>query len=115
MAATEARPFWPPLSVIFLTLAVASLALSASVAGGGRLGRIRSVRPRGWAWLFGISFLTFFAYWTFFAAIHLLDPTVASFLGRTETLVTIFLGVVFLGERFRRIEIAGGLLVVHSA
>jgi drug/metabolite transporter (DMT)-like permease len=105
----------PALSVLFLALAAAALVLSVVIAAGGRIRLIRAVRLKGWVWLAGISVLTFFAYWTFFAAIRLLDPTVASFLGRVETLVTIFFGVVFLGERFRRIEISGGLLVLTGA
>ena len=36
----------------------------------------------------------------------------ASFLGRTETLVTILFGLAVLGERFRRHEAAGGALVL---
>jgi drug/metabolite transporter (DMT)-like permease len=102
----------PTFSVLLLTLGIAALVLSAVILVSGRGAQVRALSARGWIWLAGISALTFFSYWTLFAAIDLLDPTVASFLGRTETLVTIFFGVVFLGERFRRKEIAGALLVL---
>jgi len=102
----------PVLSLLCLSLSLAALVLCVVIVAGGRAGQVRAMRLGGWVWILGISALTFFSYWTLFTAIHLLDPTVASFLGRAETLVTIFFGVVFLGERFRRGEIAGALLVL---
>jgi len=41
----------------------------------------------------------------------LMDPTVTSFLGRTEVLVTILVSYVFLKERLKGLEIPGALLV----
>jgi drug/metabolite transporter (DMT)-like permease len=41
-----------------------------------------------------------------------LDPTVAAFISRLQTLVSVFLGVIFLKERFGRREIIGALLLI---
>ena len=41
-----------------------------------------------------------------------MDPTVASFISRLQTLVSVFLGVMFLKERFGRREIVGAALLV---
>jgi len=102
----------PTFSVVFLALSLAALVLTVVIAACGSAGQVRAVPLRGWIWLLGISCLTFFSYWTLFSAIRLLDPTVASFLGRMETLVTIFFGVAFLGERFKRKEVAGAAIVL---
>jgi len=102
----------PTLSVLFLALSAAALVLTVLIAFHGGLGTLKRQSRRGWAWLAGVSALTFFAYWTLFKAVDLLDPTVASFLGRTETLVTILFGMVFLGERLSRRELGGGALVI---
>lgn len=105
----------PTLSVLVVVQVVAAAVLSAILFTGGRRGLLSRVSVRGWLWIGGIAALTFFCYWTLFAAIDLLDPTVASFLGRAETLVTIAFGIAFLGERFRTIEIVGALLVLFGA
>ncbi len=49
----------------------------------------------------------------FFAAIRRLDPAVASFFDRSETLFAVLLGLWLFGERFTRLEVAG--LVVLAA
>jgi len=104
----------PTLSILVVVLAVAALVLSVVMFTGGRHRVLAKVSVRGWVWVGGIAASTFFCYWTFFAAIDLLDPTVASFLGRAETLVTIAFGVAFLGERFRKVEIVGAVLVLFG-
>lgn len=101
----------PTLTLLFLTQGVAGLVLSVILFTGGRERRLLRVKGKAWAQLAGVSCLYFFAYWTMFAAIQLLDPTVASFLGRTEVLVTILFAVTFLGERFNLMEGTGALLV----
>jgi drug/metabolite transporter (DMT)-like permease len=50
--------------------------------------------------------------WTYFAALKLLDPAIAAFVGRLETFVIIVLGVIIFRERFSRIEIPGSILVI---
>jgi len=103
----------PALSLIFMMQGVAGLVLSVIVFRQGAVSaRLRAVSLKGWLSLAGIASLTFFGYWTFFLAIERLDPTVASFISRIETLVTILIGMAFLGERLGRREAAGGCLVI---
>ena len=52
------------------------------------------------------------AIWAHWAGIKMMDATLASFLNRSETLVTISLGIGILGERFTRSEALGGFLVL---
>ena len=111
----KAEETLPVLSVLLVMQALAGAMLTAALCAGGGLRMLRGTRRAGWAWIGVIVILTFFAYWTFFAALDLLDPTVASFLGRAETLVTISFGVIFLSERFLRGEIAGAALVLGGA
>jgi drug/metabolite transporter (DMT)-like permease len=47
----------------------------------------------------------------FFAAIRRLDPAVASFFDRSETLFAVLLGLLLFGERFTRLEVAGVALL----
>lgn len=101
----------PTLTLLFLSQGVAGIVLSVILFTGGRERRLLRVKWSAWAQLAGVACLYFFAYWTIFAAIKLLDPTVASFLGRTEVLVTILFAVTFLGERFNLMEGTGALLV----
>jgi drug/metabolite transporter (DMT)-like permease len=56
--------------------------------------------------------LSFVAIWSFWAGIDRLHPAVAGFLGRSETLVSIALGVVLLGERFRPTEGVGAAVAI---
>ena len=55
---------------------------------------------------------SFLAVWGFWSGVKRLDPAVASFLGRTETIVAIAMGILVLGERFRRLEAIGGLVAI---
>lgn len=47
----------------------------------------------------------------FFSAIQLIDPTVASFLDRSETLFAVLFGIWLLGERLVRLEVIGMLTI----
>ena len=47
----------------------------------------------------------------FFSAIRLIDPTVASFFDRSETVFAVLLGLWLFGERFMWIELAGMALL----
>ena len=62
--------------------------------------------------LLAITASAFVAIWAVWEGIRLLDPTVAAFLNRTEVIMIVFAGVVFLGERFRRVEILGAVVAI---
>lgn len=76
-------------------------------------GFVRFPRERRLVWLlFGHSVCAFAAIWLVWEGIRRLDPTVAAFLNRTEVLMIVAAGLLFLGERFRRIEIAFAVLAI---
>ncbi|MFH2001513.1 MAG: DMT family transporter [Planctomycetota bacterium] len=102
----------PALSVLLLSQGIAGVTLSAIVFTGDGRDRLKKICSRDWFRMAGLSLLYLVAYWTLFAALRLLDPTVATFLGRTEVLVTILFAMLFLGERFSRYEIAGSVFVL---
>ncbi|MHC4944240.1 MAG: DMT family transporter, partial [Planctomycetota bacterium] len=108
------QAYLPAFSILFLSQVVAGGVLSLLVLSRGTFRKLGALSARGWTWLAVIVAITFFAYWTLFVALELLDPTVASFVGRAETLVTIFLGMILFGERMGGREILGALLVLSG-
>jgi len=56
--------------------------------------------------------LSFVAVWCFWEGVSRIESALASFLNRAETLVAVAMGIVFLGERFRRLEVVGAALAV---
>lgn len=74
----------------------------------------RTGRPteRAWWLALGHAGLSFVAVWALWSGVRLIGAALGSFLGRTETLVTVALAIVILGERFRRIEAVGAVLAV---
>jgi drug/metabolite transporter (DMT)-like permease len=48
----------------------------------------------------------------FFSAIQLIDPAVASFFDRSETVFAIILGIWMFGERFRPVELIGMVVLL---
>jgi len=67
---------------------------------------------RDWINIIAFSSFSIVALQTLWMGIQHLDPTVAAFLSRLQTLVAVFLGVVFLRERFGRWEAIGGLVMI---
>jgi len=109
----EVRQEVSAFSIIVITQPIAFVILSLPLIRDSRLRqKARSTSARGWGWITLIALLTGLGYYLYYTAIPLLDTTVASFLHRSETLVTIAFGVILLRERFRPGELGGGLLVL---
>ena len=72
---------------------------------------VRHIRA-GWLWLGFFSLSSVFALWFFWAGVQQMDPSLASFLNRTQVLLVILFGVVFLRERFTRGEALGGTVSI---
>ena len=49
---------------------------------------------------------------SFFRALHLLDPALASFLNQLNVVLIVLIGVLFLGERFNRVEAVGMIVAL---
>ncbi|KPL05002.1 MAG: hypothetical protein AMJ73_03010 [candidate division Zixibacteria bacterium SM1_73] len=101
-----------PLTLNALVFPIGSVVLGLGIIPQKRWKRILDLTGKAWAWTLTFTVLAFVAIWTYWIGIKMMDPTLASFLNRSETLVTILLGVVILGERFTRGEGFGAILVL---
>jgi drug/metabolite transporter (DMT)-like permease len=101
-----------PLALNAIIFPVGAVVLGLAMIPGKRWKRIGKMDRKGWGWTMAFSLLACVAIWAHWAGIKMMDPTLASFLNRSETLVTISLGIGLLGERFTRGEALGGFLVL---
>lgn len=67
---------------------------------------------RDWMHILAFSAFSIAALQTMWAGVQHLDPTVASFIARLQTLVSVFLGVFFLKDHFGVLETIGALLLI---
>ncbi len=72
-----------------------------------RPGLRASFPARGYWPIVALGLISGFSTVFFFSAIKLIDPAVASFFDRSETVFAILFGLWLFGERFMRIELAG--------
>ena len=101
-----------PITNIALSFSIATLAMGVLMFPSREWRELSRCSAKGWLWasFFTIgSIAALMAMWT---GIKHLDPTVASFIGRLQTVVAVFLGVLLLKERLRAVEIMGGALVL---
>jgi drug/metabolite transporter (DMT)-like permease len=101
-----------PLALNALVFAMGAIVLGLCVIPQKRWKRIFVLNGKAWLWTLTFTVLAFAAIWTYWIGIRMMDPTLASLLNRTETLVTILLGIAILRERFSRGEALGAVLVL---
>ncbi len=101
-----------PLALNALVFPISSVLLAPSLVLRRRRKLLLALDWKAWGWTLAFSVLAFVAIWTYWIGIKMMDPTLASFLNRFETLVTISLGILILGERFTRGEGLGAVLVL---
>jgi drug/metabolite transporter (DMT)-like permease len=101
-----------PLALSALVFTIGAIVLGLAMLPQKRWKRISAIDARGWRWTIAFSVLAFVAIWTYWIGLKMMDPTLASFLNRFETLVTISLGIVILGERFSKGEGLGTFLML---
>jgi len=101
-----------PLALNALVFPIGAIVLGLCVIPQKRWKRIFALNGKAWVWTLTFTVLAFAAIWTYWIGIKMMDPTLASLLNRTETLVTILLGIVILGERFSRGEALGAILAL---
>lgn len=70
---------------------------------------------RAWGPVLWLGLLNGAANFLLFTAINLGDPTLAAFFSRSETLYSVALGALFLGERMHRRQWAGVILAMAGA
>jgi drug/metabolite transporter (DMT)-like permease len=101
-----------PLALNAIIFPVGAVVLGLAMLPGKKWKRIARMDSKGWGWTLAFSLLACVAIWTHWIGIKMMDPTLASFLNRFETLVTISLGMMILGERFTWGEALGAFLVL---
>ena len=101
-----------PLALSTIVFTFGAIVLGLAMLPKKRWKRIQAMDARAWKWTVAFSVLAWVAIWTYWIGLSMMDPTLASFLNRFETLVTISLGMLFLGERFTRGEGLGAFLAM---
>jgi uncharacterized membrane protein len=101
-----------PLLMNSLIFSVATVLLSGALLPIKGIKQVFTLTRRGWFWLGLFSGSSWLAVWAYWAGIQRMDPSLAAFLNRTEVLIAIFLGIIFLKERFSRAETLGALLSI---
>jgi drug/metabolite transporter (DMT)-like permease len=101
------------LLLIAMIFSIASLILSLTyIPFNNNFRKILRIKPIGWLWLLSFTGSSVVALWLFWAGIQKIDPSLGAFLNRTEVMVAILLGIIFLKERFNRIETLGAVLSI---
>ncbi len=101
-----------PLLMNCLIFSVATVFLTVTYLPVRGICRIFTLSRQGWFWLAMFTITSWLAIWAFWAGVQAMDPSLAAFLNRTEVLVVLMLGFVFLRERFTRLEILGVVLSI---
>jgi len=100
-----------PLSFSLSQLGLAAVYSFLWLAFRRRIGWITRISPGQWTFLVVIALLFLSAVYTMWIGLSRLPVTAASLLSRLEILVTVFLGMALLGDRFRPKEIAGAVVL----
>jgi drug/metabolite transporter (DMT)-like permease len=100
-----------PLLMNSIIFSVASVVMTVMLPFKG-VRKTFSVTKKGWFWLMMFSVGSWLAVWLYWAGIQRMDPSLAAFLNRSEVPVAILLGMIFLKERFTKLEILGAILSI---
>jgi len=101
-----------PAHLVALIFSIATLIQGAWMIQTGQWREVVHCSAKAWLYIVIFSALSIAALWTLWAGVKYLDPSVAAFISRLQTLVTVFLGIWLLGERFRILEAVGGVVVI---
>ena len=95
-----------------MIFSIATVIMSVAYIPFNNLKKIFAIKREGWIWLLLFTTSSFLAIWLFWAGIKNIDPSLGAFLNRTEVMIAILMGIIFLGERFNRIETLGAILSI---
>jgi drug/metabolite transporter (DMT)-like permease len=101
----------PPTQMVGVMFSFSVLILGVWCGITGEWRQFFLCSRRDWINILAFSVTSIAALLSMWSAIAHLDPTVASFIGRLQTLVAVVLGVSFLREKFRAAEFVGGIIV----
>ena len=99
-----------PLLMNSLIFTIATTAFAVWTLPRRNLRQSFSISRVGWFWILMFALTSWMALWAFWAGVQRMDPSLASFLNRSEVLVAILLGIIFLRERFTKLETIGTIL-----
>ena len=111
IAAKPVLDYLDPLSFSISQFGLASLFSFAWILIRKRAYMVRAVTPGQWTFLVVIALLFLSAVYTMWIGLSRIPATAASLLNRLEILVTVFLGMALLGDRFSRKEAYGALVM----
>ena len=111
IAAKPVLGYLDPLSFSVSQLGLASVFSFIWLLFRGEVGMIRKITPGQWTFLVVIALLFLSAVYTMWIGLSRIPATAASLLSRLEILVTVFLGMALLGDRFRPKEILGAVVL----
>lgn len=101
-----------PLLMSTLMFSVATVIMSAAFVPFRGIRNVFCLSREGWLWLLLFTGSSLIAIWCFWAGVQKMDPSLAAFLSRSEVLIAVLLGIIFLGERFNRRETFGAVLSI---
>lgn len=101
-----------PLLLNCLIFSIATLILFLWLLPRNELKQIKHLSSKGWFWIVMFSVFSWIAIMAFWAGVQKIDPSLASFVHRMEVPIAILLGVIVLGEKFKKIEFLGILLAM---
>jgi len=101
-----------PLLMNSLIFLIATVFLSVTLLPARGIKNVFKLSARGWFWLLMFVISSLLAIWGFWAGVQRMDPSLAALLNRAEVMVAIVLGMIFLKERFTKVETLGVLLSI---
>lgn len=101
-----------PLLMNSLIFLIASIFLSVTLLPARGIKNVFTLSAKGWFWLMMFVVSSLIAILAFWAGVQRMDPSLAALLNRAEVMVAIVLGMIFLKERFTKIETIGVLIAV---
>ncbi|MBI1978845.1 MAG: DMT family transporter [Candidatus Aenigmarchaeota archaeon] len=101
-----------PTTGAFFVFGFSTIGTFAMLVATKKIGKIKQLMPRFWKPLLLIGVLNGVSATLWFYLLGLMGPSLLSFLLRFSTIFMIIMGIVFLKERFSKLEIVGGLIMI---
>ncbi len=111
IAAKPVLDYLDPLSFSISQFGIATVFSGVWLVAHRKLGDLRRVTPGQWSFLVTVSLLFLSSIYTMWIGLSMIPATAASVLNRLEILVTVFLGMAMLGDRFTKREAVGALVM----
>ena len=101
-----------PVHLVALIFSIAAIFMIVWSGLSGQWRQLLHCSTTGWIYALLFTGATVIALLCMWSGLKHLDPTIASFIGRLQTLVAVFLGYMLLKERLGWVEGIGGIVVI---